>query len=331
MKILLFLLVSSAYAGTCTSISRTNYTTNQVLESSSLNTNLNTAYSAINAHDGGCIIDGTIELAAFNATDFATPLRAIQAGCKVSYSSANAVSISKCYASVNGTWVGKSTATTVTMGCASCAADSASTTYYIYIATGSTGSTVTGLILTGAPNDDGYDASGNKVVARIYNNASSDIDQYSIDQWKDNSFVPSNIGWTTFTPVSTWVSNTQLDGRFRRVGENMEIQFEVATTGAPTATTLGLDIPTGYLIDTTKLADPGFPTPLGKMYATDAGNNTWVGSAEYADTNSIFVDAMVTSSAHATNATITSTVPFAFGNGDSVMVLISVPIAGWSN
>lgn len=56
-------------AGTCTSISRTNNGANSVLTSTKYNSDLNSAYTAINAFDGGCITDGTLELAAFAAGD----------------------------------------------------------------------------------------------------------------------------------------------------------------------------------------------------------------------------------------------------------------------
>lgn len=331
MKILLFLLIGSTYAGTCTSISRTNYTSNQVLTSSSLNSQLNTVYGAANALDGGCITDGTLELGSFNATDFLTPLRAIQQGCKVSYSSANAVSISKCYASVNGAWLSKSTSTTVTMGCTNCASDSASQTMYIYIANGSTGSTLTGLILTGAPNEDGYDASGNKVVARFYNNASAAIDQYSIDQWVVNRFVPSNIAEVSYTPTCTWVANATLSAKYRRVGSYMRIYFEAATTGTPTNTSLSCDLPTGYLIDSAKLIDAAFSTTLGPVNAVDAGNPPFPGVVLYSDTNTVSFHVQAAGGSYLTTVAINESIPFGFANGDAVIGEALVPIVGWQD
>jgi hypothetical protein len=193
MTKLIFLLVLlcsfQALGATCTSTTRNNYTTNQVLTSTALNADLNQLVTKANAMDAGCLTNGTLEAAALNSTDFAVPLKAIKEGCKVSYSSATQVSIGKCLSAVNGAFVSTTIATTVAFGCTNCSAEVVSTTYYVYIATGSTGTTLTPLILTTVPNEDGYDDLGNKVIGSFYNNASSDIDQYSLRQWVVNQFI----------------------------------------------------------------------------------------------------------------------------------------------
>lgn len=333
----LILLISLAsmhiYAGTCTSISRTNYTSGQVLTSSSLNSQLNTVYSAANALDGGCVTDGTLEDGALNTTDFETLLKAPQMGCLVSYSSANAVSISKCYAAVNGAYVQKSTATTVTMGCTGCSADSASTTYYVYIQTGSSGSTLTGLLTTTAPNADGYDNSGNKVLARLYNNASSDISQFSIDQWITNRFVPTNIGDQAYTPTGTWTTNTTYTGRFRREGQNMRVQIKIALAGAPGVpgtTAFQVDIPTGYLIDTGQILDTNFHV-VGQGAYGDSGGATYRMFAVYVDTNTIAAYVFKTDNTYGETAQLTNTVPVTPASGDIAILNFMVPIVGWNN
>lgn len=173
---------------TCTATSRNNYVTNQILTSSALNADFNQLVTLANAFDGGCVTAGTLESDALNTTQFAPMLKGIKEGCKVSYSSATQVSIGKCLAAVNGNFVTTTVATTVAFGCTSCSSEVASTAYYVYIATGSTGTTLTPLILTTAPNEDGYDNSGNKVLAKFYNNASSDIQSHSIQNWIVSSF-----------------------------------------------------------------------------------------------------------------------------------------------
>lgn len=195
MKMILFLflaLSSSVYAGTCTSISRTNSSALSVLTSTKYNNDLNTSYSALNAFDGGCVTSGTLEFDSLNTTQFSPVLKGVKEGCKVSYSNASTVSIGKCLAAVNGTYVYTTVATTASFGCTGCSAEVASTTYYVYIQTGSSATTLTPLILTTTPNEDGYDNSGNKILAKFYNNGSSNIDQYSIKQWKVNGFEAPN-------------------------------------------------------------------------------------------------------------------------------------------
>lgn len=332
--LLLFIITQLSMAGTCSSISRTNYTSGQVLTSSSLNTQLNSAYTFLNAYDAGCITSATLESDALDTTSFAAVVKGIQQGCSVSYSTANNLIISKCLASVNGNLINKTTTTTVSMGCANCSADSTSTAYYLYIATGSSGSTITGLMLTTAPNADGYDNSGNKVLARFYNNASSDIDQYSIDQWVVNRFVPTNISAVAFTPGSTWAANTTHTGFFSREGRNMRIQFKETLTGAPTAATLKLDIPTGYLIDTAKFIGTSvFPMPIGYGFAYDTtGAGDVVSSfARHEDDNTVTISVQNTGTSYGTQAALNATVPFTFASGDHVVIHLLVPIVGWND
>lgn len=335
MKILILLtfFVSKVYAGTCTSISRTNYTANQILTSSSLNTQLNTVYSAANALDGGCVSDGTLEPGSLNTTDFATLLRGVQIGCKVTYSSANVVSISACYASVNGAFVNKSSATTATMGCTNCSADSASTQYYIYIATGSSGSTLTPLILTTAPNADGYDASGNKVLARIYNNASSAFDQYSIDQWNVNQFVAGNFSEVNYTPTISWVSNASVEGKFKRMGSYLYSRARVTAAGAVTATALTFDLPSDIIFDSSRLLSGGGAWVIGHGMLSDATALSYPLHARYTDSNTytVYVTEAGAAFTYENAAGVTQNSPITIAANDTVDITILIPVAGWSD
>lgn len=189
------LFATSANAGTCSSISRTNAAANSILTSTTYNADLNTVYAAANALDGGCITSGTLEADSLNTTDFAVPLNAIREGCKVTRSAAATLSIDKCFLAVNGEWVRTTSATTATWGCTDCSSESNSTTYYLYAKDGSTGSTLTPLISTTAPNNDGYDASNNRVLAKFYNASSGDI-YSSVNNWGGFNFAePYDYAW----------------------------------------------------------------------------------------------------------------------------------------
>lgn len=196
MKIFLtlsFLLFASvSMAGTCTSLSRSNYSANSILTSSALNLDFNTIYGAYNSIDGGCVQDGTLEFAALNASDFGSITSGVQQGCALAYSDSNTISVGKCIATVNGFSIKTTVPNTVTWGCSSCSSETTSTQYYLYIKTGSTGTTLNLLISTTAPGVDGYDASSNKVIGRFYNNSSSDIDTFSIESWSSVGFIPTS-------------------------------------------------------------------------------------------------------------------------------------------
>lgn len=195
MRIIIFLLSMfisvASYAGTCSSISRTNNSANAVLTSTKYNTDHNTAYNFLNAYDGGCITDGTLEDGSLNTTDFAVPLNAHKAGCKITRTDADTISVDRCMLSVNGSWVRTTSATTVDMGCATnCSAEAASTDYYVYAINGSSGSTLTLGLQTSAPNNDGYTGSGDRVLGRFFNDADLNIATTSLETFVFGNYVP---------------------------------------------------------------------------------------------------------------------------------------------
>jgi hypothetical protein len=198
--ILLFLFIfSSAYGATCTTTTRSNYSTGQVLSSSSLNADFNQLVTKVNSLDGGCVTDGTLEASSLNATDFAAVINGIQQGCGLVYVDANTVGVGKCILSVNGTFVKTTGQTNVMWGCSSCSSEVTSTTYYIYAKTGSSGTTLNLLISTTAPNADGYDGSGNKVLGKFYNDSLSAINKGSLINWRVNDFSKSGVDNFTFS------------------------------------------------------------------------------------------------------------------------------------
>lgn len=289
MKLVLILLLASfeVFAGTCSSISRTNFAANSVLTSTALNSQFNTVYNHTNALDGGCVTDGTLESTALNTSDFAVLLKGTQRGCKVNYSDSNTLSISKCLAGVNGNFVSTSSAASVTWGCDNCASESASQNYYVYIATGSSGSTLTPLLSTTAPNDDGYDNSGNLVLAKFRNAGSGNIDQYSIDQWLINKFVPSNTGWIEYTPTVTGLGSYSAGGfMFRRNNNEVCIKGNLFT-GTPTAVKITLPLPGEMLLDFTSFND----TNQNSLEATKFGTLTQIttGSTNRYSAGTVFV------------------------------------------
>jgi len=167
-----FLVTQNAKAGTCTTISRTDNSSNSVLTSTKYNADHNTAYSAHNSFDGGCVTVGTLEPDSLNTTQFDVVLNAPRAGCELSISDTNTISVNLCKIAVSGNFLNKTSATTVTWGCTGCSSESSSDTFYIFV---KNDSTFTLLILSAAPNADGYNGSGDRAIGRFFNDASSDI------------------------------------------------------------------------------------------------------------------------------------------------------------
>jgi hypothetical protein len=181
-------ITNEAYSATCSSTSRTNYSTGQTLTSSALNADFNQLVSKVNSLDGGCVTDGTLEASALSAADFATVTNGIHQGCALAYVDGNTVQVGKCILSVNGSFVKTTTTNNVTWGCSGCSSEVVSTAYYVYAKSGSSGTTLNLLISTTAPGVDGYDGSSNKVIGKFFNNASSAIASTSLFSWNGNGY-----------------------------------------------------------------------------------------------------------------------------------------------
>ena len=222
MKVILFFILSlltmTATAGTCSSISRTNFSSNQILTSTALNTQFNDVYGAANDLDGGCITDGTIEASALNSSEFAAANNGIYQGCKISKSDSNTISVDRCIMTIGGNQIKTTSATTVTWGCGSCSSESASTTFYVYALTTSDGATMNLLISTSAPNGDGFDGSGNKVIGRFYNDSSQDIAGL-LFQWESYDFkaIQGQSDYVAHTAAGSTLIDTNGEVQFSTV------------------------------------------------------------------------------------------------------------------
>lgn len=201
MKKLLLLLIFISFelfAGTCSSISRTDYGTRDILTSTSLNTQLNAAYSSINTADGGCIVDGTLEKGSLNTTDFDVVLNSNRTGCQLEYVSGATLSVGYCYIAVNGNYVSTTSTTNLDFTNLDTGSETASTDYYVYVKDGSTGSTLTPEISLTAPNGNGYNVDGDRVIGSFRNNNDSNIATYSIYQWIDGNHNARQVTESAF-------------------------------------------------------------------------------------------------------------------------------------
>ena len=131
--------------------------------------------------------------------------------------------------------------------------------------------------------------------------------------------------WQSWTPTGSWTTNTTYTGKKRQVGDEFEYMVKVATSGAPNAATLTINLQ--ETIDTTKLNSTVLYSSAFESsgIAYDSGNAYPV-KVLY---NSSTVVQVVTGANPTTLAT--NTVPFTFGAGDEVNVRFTLPILGKSS
>ena len=141
--------------------------------------------------------------------------------------------------------------------------------------------------------------------------------------------VPGAIvsDWQTFTPTGSWSTNSTYTGKWRRVGDSMEIQYKVNLAGAPNASDLVFNMPSGFIIDTTKLANAAANEgSFGSIIIEDSATRQYQGGVQYASTTTL----TVSYDGAANNGFVNATNPFTFASGDSVGALVTVPVVGWA-
>lgn len=135
--------------------------------------------------------------------------------------------------------------------------------------------------------------------------------------------------WISFTPTGTWIANSTYAGRWRRVGDSMQIEATVSVAGgAPTSADLYFNMPTGYTIDTTKLTSTtAGKIALGSAVIVDSGTKNYVGAISLVSSTQV----LVSTADSAGDGIVRQNNPITFGTGDSVAINATLPIAGWSS
>lgn len=140
-----------------------------------------------------------------------------------------------------------------------------------------------------------------------------------------------NTEWVSYTPTGGMTTNTTYTGKWRRVGDTMHGRIKVAFAGAPNATQLRPVIPTGYTIDTSKLASTtAIVGQVGTGIAKLAGSNYVQFAVVYNDTTSFKCYYWDDSTGVQLIAEISATVPLTIASGDEIDLEFSVPIAEWA-
>lgn len=142
--------------------------------------------------------------------------------------------------------------------------------------------------------------------------------------------------WVSYTPTGSWTTNTTYTGKWRRVGDTVDVQAHLALAGAPNATSLvDIFLPTGLVIDASKILNTNVSfNTLGYAAMKAAGIGVYQGNVTYRSTTSVRPTAFGLAGTPATNSpvfdeTITTTVPNTWASGDFLDIVTRLPIVGW--
>jgi hypothetical protein len=144
--------------------------------------------------------------------------------------------------------------------------------------------------------------------------------------------------WVSYTPTITHnsggITNAAVSGKYRRVGDSIEV-YGTITFSAPSAafSEIFVSTPSGLVIDSSKLGVTTSLAPvLGTAFCYNAGS-TLFGPSNVAYRTPTLVDIrtpQVGGSNVVTN-TITNTNPFTFDSGDTISWHFTAPISGLSS
>ena len=138
--------------------------------------------------------------------------------------------------------------------------------------------------------------------------------------------------WVSFTPTGSFTTNTTYKGKYRQVGDSIEVYTELNFTGAPNATQLSINLPANFSIDTSKLTSPNLTElGLGDGTGSDASVNSYSLVPKFQTATSVLVRYMNNVPPIGNAPIVTQAVPFVIGSGDSVYVHYSVPVTQFSN
>ena len=144
--------------------------------------------------------------------------------------------------------------------------------------------------------------------------------------------------WRNGTCSGTWTTNTAYTCKFRQVGNDLEVQYLITLSGAPNATALYLNLPSGFNIDTTNLTSTLNQASFGDGSARDASTNVFFKLNAVIASGSLIglyyiVNGQIppTTASSSTNlAEINATLPVTWASGDTLTATVKVPVTQYS-
>ena len=182
---------------------------------------------------------------------------------------------------------------------------------------------------------DGFDTVNQTVpfswgaLDRIGFTASFPILEWS-GQGTTNALVQDNLSeWIAYTPTITAGITGNAFGKWRRVGDSIEVRSYISVSGA-TGGTISISIPSGLTTDTSKLADSAFEDCVGDVTANDQGTSQIYGGNVHVDQSNTNRVRFRRIDGGGSGGYWTNTVPFAWSSSDEIFCNFTLPIVEYA-
>jgi len=168
----------------------------------------------------------------------------------------------------------------------------------------------------------------------IIHNTSTDATAWTLNfdtvQMTPQKTLPSAIvtEWESYTPTGNFTTNITYSGVWRRVGDSAEYDLKATYSGATDAGSFDIDLPSGHVIDTSKISNTSGNYALGIAQVKN-GSGSRNARVELSGTTSVKVRYLNNFSGTQLYSAYGSTTPTAIGSGDFVSLKFTAPILGW--
>ncbi len=150
------------------------------------------------------------------------------------------------------------------------------------------------------------------------------------------AYIPVTTPWVPIPVTGSWVLNSPTYAFvWSRQNDTLRMSGTISLTGAPTATSLTVNVPNSWVIDVRKLSQNGstsLNTILGNGWIFKSGSGRLPMDITYSSTTSMSCLSIDPSAAAGHYfSQVNATFPITFANLDVLQIYYEVPIVGWGD
>lgn len=142
--------------------------------------------------------------------------------------------------------------------------------------------------------------------------------------------IPTVSEWEAFTPTCSWTQNTTATGKYRKVGNILELQYKIELTGNPNSASLTVTIPEHFTVDTNEMLEGetivSYPESMGYILDSGVGYYPFVWGQLNTTNGVVSVTTLNLSSTPRNYRAVGQNVPITWASGDKLYFTIRFPV-----